>query len=255
MTTEDFFNEWNGKGIDFDHALGFQCMDVAQQYVTEVLGNPPFATPNKRALDAWTTYDSSLYDKVLNTPDGVPVEGDILFWDFNHIAIFKSGDTNTFISFDQNYPLQEDAAGNGMGIAHFQDHNWSNVLGWLHPKPKDSILVKKTDFETLVTKSTKYDAFVAHGYNSVDDVNKTMDALHADNDSQHNQIVDLQNKLQSNDTELESLEAQVKDLSDKLAVCQNQTPSSPTTGAYNYKPENIVLTISPLNWRVIKLGN
>lgn len=129
MTLQDFINKYNGRGIDYDHYYGFQCMDLAQQYVTECLGNPTLGGPN--AIDCWNNFQKDKYDKVPNTPTGVPLPGDILIWSqgvgqYGHIAVFQSGDVNRFTSFDQNWPLGS--------VAHLQPHNYNYLLGWLHPK-------------------------------------------------------------------------------------------------------------------------
>ena len=66
--------------------------------------------------------------------------GDIVIWgtlvgEYGHIDICSGGaDTNSFTGFDQNWPLQVDANGNGTGVCHFVKHNYNGVLGWLRPK-------------------------------------------------------------------------------------------------------------------------
>ncbi len=40
MTIEDFFERYNGQGIDFDHAYGCQCMDLAEEFNQDVVGAP-----------------------------------------------------------------------------------------------------------------------------------------------------------------------------------------------------------------------
>lgn len=128
MTIQEFFDKWNGQGCDYDGYYGDQCMDLANQYNQDVVGAPRL-TGN--AVDVWTTYPQQAYGRINNTPDGVPQEGDIIIWgtsigQYGHIAVFKSGDSNSFTSFDQNWPLNS--------VCHFQPHNYSGVLGWLRPK-------------------------------------------------------------------------------------------------------------------------
>jgi hypothetical protein len=53
---------------------------------------------------------------------------------YGHVAVCKEGDVNSFTSFDQNWPTNVDANGNGLGVCHFQGHNYNGVLGWLRPK-------------------------------------------------------------------------------------------------------------------------
>lgn len=128
MTTQEFFDKWNNKGIDFDGYYGFQCMDLAHQYAVEVVGIDIHPAP--AAKDVWNeTIDG--YDKIENTPEGVPTRGDIVIWGtgvgaYGHIAVFDHGDQNSFTSFDQNWPLNS--------LCHYQNHNYNGVLGWFHPQ-------------------------------------------------------------------------------------------------------------------------
>jgi hypothetical protein len=74
-----------------------------------------------------------LFDKIDNTPTGVPLKGDIIFWGtgigpYGHVAIMIQGDANSFRSFDQNFPTGS--------VCHAQNHpNYTGVLGWLRLKP------------------------------------------------------------------------------------------------------------------------
>lgn len=129
---KNFFKQYDETYIDFDGYFGAQCVDLVQFYNKEVVHAEPL-TGN--AADIWKTYPKDTYDKVVNTPDGVPESGDIIIWDkipnnkksFGHIAIFYEGDDHEFITFGQNRPSGSPA--------HFQYHeNYNRVLGWLHPK-------------------------------------------------------------------------------------------------------------------------
>ena len=128
---EEFFAKYNNKGIDFDGYYGFQCMDLYRQYVKEAL-NVRQSPSVRGASDVWDTYLKTVYDRIDNTPEAVPEKGDIVIWNdragngFGHIAIFASGDVNSFTSFDQNWPVGS--------LCHFQPHNYKNILGWIRPK-------------------------------------------------------------------------------------------------------------------------
>lgn len=125
MTFQEFLNKYNSKGIDFDGFYGFQCMDLAHKYAVEVCGQD---IPNAPAAkDVWTKPTPG-YTKIANTPDGVPQKGDIIIWGtgagpYGHIAVFYQGDVWKFTSFDQNWPVNS--------VCHFQQHNYTGVLGWL----------------------------------------------------------------------------------------------------------------------------
>jgi hypothetical protein len=94
-----------------------------------VIGGPN-VTGN--AVDYWTNFPTDFYDKIPNTPTGVPKLGDVMIWGTNygpygHIAVCTDiADTKGFTSFDQNDPSKSPC--------HYQPHNYTGVLGWLRPK-------------------------------------------------------------------------------------------------------------------------
>lgn len=125
MNIQQFFDKYNNRGIDFDSFYGFQCMDLAHQFAVDVNGQDIPSAP--AAKDVWTKATPG-YDKIKNTPDGVPQRGDIVIWGtevgpYGHIAVFDHGDQNSFTSFDQNWPVNS--------LCHYQNHNYKGVLGWL----------------------------------------------------------------------------------------------------------------------------
>jgi hypothetical protein len=65
--------------------------------------------------------------------------GDVVIWgttigQYGHIAICKEATKDSLTSFDQNWPVNVDSNGNGLGVCHFQTHNYNGVLGWLRPE-------------------------------------------------------------------------------------------------------------------------
>lgn len=136
MTVEEFFNKYNGVGIDFDGVYKFQCVDVFKQFNKDVV-NAPAVSGN--AVDYWTKYPFDYYERVLNAVDNYPQLGDVVIWGktigpYGHIAICRDATLSSFVSFDQNWPVNVDSQGNGLGVCHFQPHNYTGVLGWLRPK-------------------------------------------------------------------------------------------------------------------------
>lgn len=134
---DEFFGKYNNKGVDFDGYYGFQCVDLYRQYVDEVPGFPQ--SPSVRgAADIWNNYLKDYFYRIDNTPEAIPQKGDIVIWNtnagggFGHIGIFSSGDINSFVSFDQNWPIGS--------VCHFQPHNYTHILGWLRPKAADPIV-------------------------------------------------------------------------------------------------------------------
>lgn len=154
MTFSEFLKKWNGKYCEVagsSNALN-QCVDLANAYIRDVLGLPIIEWTN--AVD-FPSKAGSAYDYILNTPEGVPQEGDIIVWKPSpgHIAVFMEGNTKRFTSFDQNFPVGS--------FCHVQEHTYQNVIGWLRPKSipisDETVAVQKPVFETLVNKSTERD--------------------------------------------------------------------------------------------------
>ena len=139
ITYDQFITKWNGRGIDFDGAYGDQCMDLMHQYIFEVLGlTDGRILAQGYAKDVYlnfnNVYGHELFDKIPNTPTGVPQKGDILLFNTfspvygvaGHVSIFISGDVNKLQSFDQNYPVGRKC--------HIQNHDYRGSLGWLRRK-------------------------------------------------------------------------------------------------------------------------
>lgn len=136
MTLDAFVKKHLGKKIDWDGAYGGQCVDLFRQYVQDVLELPqPKGVVG--AADFWANYgtDKNLkdhYEKIPNTPTGVPKKGDVMLWNkragggYGHVAVFLEGDVNEFTSFDQNWPT--------LSVCTITQHDYKNVLGWLRPK-------------------------------------------------------------------------------------------------------------------------
>lgn len=131
MSLKEFFEKYDGRGIDFDGSYGFQCVDLYRQFVKEVL-NAEQSPPVEGAKDLWTTYLTGVFTKISNNPDNAPRAGDVVIWGdgigpFGHVGICsEQGDKYSFTSFDQNYPLGS--------VCHFQKHTYFSVSGWLRPK-------------------------------------------------------------------------------------------------------------------------
>jgi cell wall-associated NlpC family hydrolase len=134
MTLDIFINKYNGKFIDVDGRYGCQCTDLMRQYLIDVLGLPPYSIPAADyAKNIFKNFKSnSQFQKIMNTPTGVPKRGDIVFWGTypfvtgiaGHVAIFSGGNSYKFISFDQNYPTG--------ATCRYVNHDYRGVMGWLH---------------------------------------------------------------------------------------------------------------------------
>lgn len=131
MTLNEFINRHNGKKIDFDGAYGAQCVDVIKFWFRD-LGLP---IPTGNGYQYAKNADGVRVVFVKNTPSGVPKPGDVIVWNkgigpYGHVAIFVEGNTNSFRSFDQNFPLNS--------ACHIQSHDYKAVDGWLHPVQLDA---------------------------------------------------------------------------------------------------------------------
>lgn len=222
MSLNQFIDKWLGKKADFDGYYDGQCVDLYRFYVKEVLGFPQSPGVGG-AAEIWDSASPEYYDFIKNTPTGVPQKGDIVIWNrragggFGHVAIFIEGNVNEFTSFDQNWPT--------LDVCTLTKHNYTNVIGWLHPKGNmDEISVKKTDFENLVHKSTMYDQILAK-YDVAD-----TEALYRMISGKDSRITDLGNEvgrykaevknkeeiISRRDADLLVLKTDVNDLMDRL---------------------------------------
>ena len=142
MKLEDFIERWQGKFLDYDGAWENQCFDLLRQYCYECLNltDIQLLTAPSCAKELFTKFDSlagnQYFEKIVNTPDAIPKEGDIIVWGmepYGHVAIFYEGDVNRFRSFDQNHPLNSPC--------HIQEHNYNSILGWLRFKIETNTII------------------------------------------------------------------------------------------------------------------
>lgn len=161
MTYNDFKAKWIGNPINYDNAYGAQCMDVYRMYVKEVL-NAPQSPPVKGAKNVWDTYLPEYFDKVVNTPDGVPEQGCIAIWsvgEFGHIGIVDSADKQYLTCFEQNW-TQAGTASDGKGVSEIRKHTYANVLGWLKFKAPVSLDYKGYDLSNPESMRVAVDCLV-----------------------------------------------------------------------------------------------
>lgn len=155
MNYDDFKKKYDNKPVDVDNYPSdnpYQCKDLANQYVMEVLDNPRLPWGDAHAM--WNNYQSELYERIPNTADAVPRKGDIMIWGltlgngFGHIAIFDHGDVNSFVSFDQNWPVRSKC--------HLQPHSYDHVVGWLRSK-KSATLPPMSTCEQQLEEARRFD--------------------------------------------------------------------------------------------------
>lgn len=131
MQYDAFLHEWMGRQVT---AYGGECVALVAQYCAE--NNKPIAWAN--AKDWWQNPAlAGAFDFIANDPSNynqLPARGNIIIWNgnlpgsggFGHIAIWDMVvRPGLFNSFDQNW---------GGAQAHFQQHTWDYIIGWLSPK-------------------------------------------------------------------------------------------------------------------------
>lgn len=161
MTYNDFKAKWIGNPINYDNAYGAQCMDVYRMFVKEVL-NVPQSPPVKGAKNVWDTYLPEYFDKIINTPDGVPEQGCIAIWsvgEFGHIGIVDSADKQYLTCFEQNW-TQAGTANDGKGVSEIRKHTYANVLGWLKFKTPITPMYKGLDLSNRESMEACVDVFI-----------------------------------------------------------------------------------------------
>lgn len=131
MTLNEFITKWNGKKVDVDGVYGNQCTDLTKQWLKELGYDVSGAWGNGKDWDKNSSKDDLQW--IANTPAGVPSEGDIMVFgggSYGHVSIFIDGDTNSFRSFDQNWPSGK------LEPCSIATHKYTGTLfvkGWLRP--------------------------------------------------------------------------------------------------------------------------
>lgn len=185
MTVQESIDSLIGKTVGFPEGrfVG-ECLSLVKVHMQNVYGFYSPASGCNGARCYWSKFPSPLpeyFDKVPNTKEFTPRLGDIMVWNENagkgygHIAICTGKNTGTqyFESLDQNWNGRQ---------AHLVNHTYQNVYGVLRPKgdsmpSDDEMVLKKSVFEELVTKASKYDAFKSAGYENAEKLINKLDEL------------------------------------------------------------------------------
>lgn len=135
ITFDQFKTKYLGKQVEYhsyDPAAKFQCVDLANQYIVEVLGLT--AVIGTHAKDFPLKISKLQFDVLINTDMFVPKKGDVAVWDgdagggFGHIAVVsdESATLSRFNSLDQNWskPL----------FVTLESHTYTNVSHFLRAK-------------------------------------------------------------------------------------------------------------------------
>lgn len=274
MTLQEFIHKYTGVPVDFDGRYGNQCVDLARQYVKEVLKVPQFK-PVVGAADMCTSYDPKYFNAIKNTPDGVPQPGDIMIWNkragggYGHVGIFSHGDVNEFWSFDQNWPPGS--------LPKLVRHTYSNLYGWLRPvsnditptnggntpsEPSESVTVG-TEFKNI--EQLPKDSVISDIYQILTGVRPTEDEMKWRLESGKN-LVEIGEDIATGDGrfdakwkrdelaeiadlnfEMNAKNAQINSLRENLADCRGHCQFIPVVESPNFEEEP-----KRSFWKVIK---
>lgn len=211
MTLNEFRDKYLKLGKVEYHSYGntayFQCTDLANQYIVEVLGLTPIIGTN--ASDFLSKAKTDEFKVIKNTPTGVPQAGDVIVWNnkvgggAGHVAIVLEADVNTFKSLDQNWSKVERIT--------IETHNYNNVSGWLSPikagKPIEPITLDPTKklpnnfylIKEFERAKTLYDVNNTDAFDTI--LGKANDKVA----TQDTKIKDLENKHKSDKAEIKRL--------------------------------------------------
>lgn len=131
-----------GKGIDFDKEYGYQCMDLAVDYMYYITDGKVRMWGN--AKDAINNDFKGLATVHKNTPKFLPKPGDIavdVSGEYGHIQNVLSADLNQYTVVEQNW------LGGGASfteVATKRTHSYGNNLYFIRPKFAKGKPVKET---------------------------------------------------------------------------------------------------------------
>lgn len=211
MTFQELITKYTDKKVEVAGSPGAvnQCVDLANLYIRDVLGLPIIEWTN--AVDFPSKAGSS-YEYILNTPNGVPQNGDIIIWGkpygkyisegktiyAGHIAIFIEGDVKKFTSFDQNEPVGSPC--------HIQSHTYTGVLGWLRCKKP---ITQQSQIDALrVERDTNWNLYTAS---------------QKENETLRNQLQNLNRDYEGVTQELSSFKAIIRTYATLLNVGETET--------------------------------
>lgn len=151
MTLQQFVDKYNGKFCEVGGSAGAvnQCVDLANAYIKEVLGQPILLGTN--AVD-FPERIGDKYDFILNATDNFPIAGDIIIFkqygtrygSAGHIAVVISADINLVTMFEENYPTGS--------VCKTNSRNYLGCRGWLRLK---DIFYKGYDLTNVPAESLK----------------------------------------------------------------------------------------------------
>jgi len=209
MTLAQFIDKYDGKFVEAGGSANAQnqCVDLANQYLNEVLGKPKILGTN--AIDFPKKSDLEF---IKNTPEGLPETGDLIVFDikpYGHISIFVEGTLSSFKSFDQNYPLNTPC--------HLQGHYYKTVVGWLRCK-LNTMTEEQARILKFLEEQKAGEGKVREAFGALAD----KEHLERELSNLRKQIDDLKTYQVSMDKRVEELEAKVSENKENEVSWQKQ---------------------------------
>lgn len=130
MNLDEFIKNYEGKQVDFDGVLGFQCVDLFRQYSKEVLDIPEHTGVVEGAKDLYLNFTKMPLMQKYFLRVKFPKVEDVVIFDktptnkYGHVAIVIYATKKTLIVFEQNGFDQKKGA-------YINIRNYENVLGFL----------------------------------------------------------------------------------------------------------------------------
>ncbi len=243
MTLQEFIQKYNGKYCEVAGSPQNQCVDLANAYLREVLGQPIVEWTN--AIDFPSKLTAN-FDYILNTPTGVPQEGDLIISGVScgHIGIFLEGDANRFTSFDQNYPTGS--------FCTVVEHNYNSpkVHGWLRLKSGVDLQFELDKCRIDRDKNWNYLIEIARLLNKETNITIIKEEIE--------KLIKLEDKVAEKDRQLRESsqkiteqDNQIKELGEQFSVLNDQYQQSKAD--FEDKSEEFLLQIKQANETIEQL--
>lgn len=141
ITHNNFIKKYLGRYAEYPGTSSAinQCIDIMRYYIRDVWNLDAYVIPRAAtAKDAWLqAKTNSKITKIPNTPNGIPQQGDIIFfkpWFYpytgwaGHVAIVEKADLYTITVFQQNYPTGRPCE---FGKFKYRYYGKDIVYGWI----------------------------------------------------------------------------------------------------------------------------
>lgn len=237
ITFQEFLDKWNGKPCEMGGSVNAknQCVDLVNAWIAEY-GEPIVLWTNAQDFP---TKISKNFKYILNTPTGMPKQGDIIVWKspdkIGHIAICSSATATKFVSFDQNWPVGSLCK----LVNHIYTGNYE-VMGWLRYE-------KQIDYPAVVAEKDK----------QIQTLQSRVLSLEKDQKDLSDRITALESNIQADLNLIEDKQKAVE-TAKGMVLELNQTIETLTSEKNKYKTWYETALKTQTNkltgWQLIRLG-